>query len=251
MFNRLNIWTPKHLKSLIISNIDQNAIIGLRVTRWLGPALIAAATLMLPASAAAQSGVSAADKHAARQLVAKGDKQFAEGQYQEALESYRGAHVIMGVPTTGFEVARTQVALGKLLEARKTLQEVLDFRQQQQNKAFEEARRKAKELLNDLAERIPTLSVRVTGAPADAEVTVAIDGATLTDPSEALPVNPGSHRVLASAPGFEDTVRTVDVGDGDRTTVELVLKRPPPPADESGDAWPFAYAGFAVQPVEP
>ena len=43
------------------------------------------------------------------------DAKTEAGQHEEALKLYQGAHEIMGVPTTGIEVGRAQIALGSRL----------------------------------------------------------------------------------------------------------------------------------------
>src|SRR5262249_1001249 len=60
---------------------------------------------------------SAADRETARSLMNEGDAKFDAKNYAQALKAYQGAHAIMGLPSTGYAVARTQAALGQLVEA--------------------------------------------------------------------------------------------------------------------------------------
>lgn len=220
-----------------------------RSARWarrVASSLVALALAASAIPAVAQPPASEADKHTARELVAKGDEQYAEGDYEAALEAYRGAHLIMGVPTTGWEVARAQVALGQLLEAQETLEGVLAYpKRDDEPDAFTKARVKAEELLADLATRTPTLQVRVAGAEEADGATVSVDGVAWSEiDGAARPLNPGVHSVTASAPGFEDASREVELKERDRITVDLILRRQQ--TDQGLDPWPFVYTGAAV-----
>ena len=74
-----------------------------------------AAGLALSARASAEP--SAAERDTARGLMAEGRSDRENGDLQDALRAFLGADAIMHVPTTGLEVARTQAALGLLVEA--------------------------------------------------------------------------------------------------------------------------------------
>ena len=80
---------------------------------------LAAAPVLYPRIARAEP--TAGDKETARSLMDEGDRKFAAKDFKGALDAYQGAHAIMGVPTTGIEVAKAQEALGLLVEARDTL----------------------------------------------------------------------------------------------------------------------------------
>jgi hypothetical protein len=86
-----------------------------------------AALLSLGTSATvshAQPSSVAQDRERARALVHSGRDKRQGGQNAEALEDFKRAHAIMSLPTTGLEVARTQIELGQLAEAHDTLIEV-------------------------------------------------------------------------------------------------------------------------------
>lgn len=179
----------------------------------------------------AGAGPSETDKEQARRLVALGDEKMASGDYGAAYDAYRGADVLMGVPTTTLQVARAELALGRLLEARATLDRLLSSPQREQEPAaFVTARQQASDLRADVEMRIPTLTVEVAGAPPGAKVQVAIDGAARTSAelSGPLPVDPGSHEVSAWVEGRGRVVQKVSVVERDRRRVQLVA---PPPVD--------------------
>jgi hypothetical protein len=118
-------------------------------------ALLVASSLVARVSFAE---VTAAEKANARELMDRGDDLVEKKQYREALEAYQAADAIMHVPTTGIEVARAQVALGLLVEARETALEVARSPETPGEPApFAEARDAARQLATALERRIPTL----------------------------------------------------------------------------------------------
>jgi hypothetical protein len=62
----------------------------------------------------------AADRETARTLLIDGREKLSAGDAKGALQSFQAAHAIMGVPTTGLDLARAQAALGDLVGARAT-----------------------------------------------------------------------------------------------------------------------------------
>jgi hypothetical protein len=80
------------------------------------------------------------------------------GDHRGALAQFEGANAIMHVPTTGLVVAREQVALHLLVEARDTLKAVLRTPPAaDEPDVFRAAREAAEELDRVVADRIPSL----------------------------------------------------------------------------------------------
>jgi hypothetical protein len=155
---------------------------------------VVSVTAALPASAEP----SAAEKETARALMGEGRDRRKANDHPGALEAFLGAHRIMGVPTTGLEVGREQIALGQLVEARDTLLSVLRIApQSNEPKAFVEARAEAERLALDLAPRIPSLRFRFAH-PIPASATVTIDAVTISHAALQTPfkVNPGEHLIV-------------------------------------------------------
>jgi len=181
--------------------------------------------------AAAEPSESA--KETARNLMAEARELRERQDLQSALTRFEAADAIMGVPTTGFEVARTQADLLLFIEARATLQRVLAIPEQPDDpEPFAVARDKARQLDAELSRRIGAVRVLLRGA-ARHHVSVTVDQDQLPAAALQLPfrVNPGRHRVVVRS-GSKELVREVDVPERDTVTVELELgepKRPPPP----------------------
>jgi hypothetical protein len=158
----------------------------------------------------------------ARNLMDEGDAKLERGDFRGALRSYRAAHTIMNVPTTGIDVARMEAKLGRLVEARKVALEVVRMpTKPQEPKPFVEARSDAQLLADALETRIPRLMVELKGAAASAQVEVRIDGHTV--PSEEvnspIPVDPGKHEVSVSVSGAAPEIETVTLAETEKRTV--------------------------------
>lgn len=164
------------------------------------------------------------EKAKARELVYRGDELFAQERLGEALVSYLHADEIMRVPTTRIEVAKTLAALGRLTEARDTAVAVekMPLRDDEPF-PFLQARRRASNLVRDLDRRIPTLSLEVV--PSVSNRTVYIDKIAVPETIAWAPLRmePGRHVITVEAPGFSTVAKTVDVKEGEATTLRVVL----------------------------
>ena len=161
-------------------------------------------------------------KTAARSLLDEGDRRLQRNDVAGALDAYQQADALMHVPTTTVEVAKTQARLGRLLAARESARAVLAFpKLAQEPEPFTIARREAGELVSALDLRIPTVVVVVTG-PDPGKVSLSIDD-TLRDAHATHELDPGRHRILVSAAGFEESRRSLDVVEGARIKVAIAL----------------------------
>jgi len=224
----------------------------------LAPPLILSAALLLGSSVHADP--SAADKRNASTLALEGRRLLDAGNARAALVRFQDAHKIMRDPTTGLDVAAAFEALGQLVEARAMVYEVSRLPvQPNEPPAFRQARATAASAVEALDSRIPSLMLRIEGAPKEA-VTATVDGEKV--PAESLTTllvrNPGKREVVVTAPGYRTARATVELVDGVTKPVEvpLVLEREvvaagarspqqkdePTPIRNSG----LIYAGIAV-----
>jgi hypothetical protein len=190
--------------------------------------------------------VSETDREQARRLVKLGDERFAAGDFEGAHEAYQGAHLIMGVPTTGLQVARAEVALGRFVESRRTLQQVLAYpAEENEPEAFATARALAKKLDAEIEGRLPSVSVRIIGATAEQQVWVSVDGHRLAARGAAKRhrVNPGKHEVAAWTTGQPKRVREIDLAEAEHKVVQLDVTPPPPPGMVVS---PLVWVGFGL-----
>ena len=157
----------------------------------------------------------------------------------------------MQVPTTGLEVARTEIAMGKLIEAHDKLLAVARTTPVPgEPRPFADARAMAETLGNDTEARIPTLKITLIGLAASQTPRVAVDGAEIPPAALAAPraINPGHHVVTANADGPPRT-QEMDIAERETKEVTLDLSAPPPPPSEP-DGSPrnhtLSFIGFGV-----
>lgn len=196
---------------------------------------------------------SAAAKDSARTLLLDCRDKFGKKDFEGALKSCKGAHSIMGVPTTGLDLAKVQQAMGLLVEARETALEVVRFDNSANNPAFAQAQTDANKIAQDLEKRIPSLTLNVSGLPSDTTVRVVVDADEVPAAAMSLPyrVNPGDHTVVASAQDFKDNKQTISVSEGQTLTVDLAMSRggadeAPPAPGRKIPVWAWIAGGVGV-----
>jgi hypothetical protein len=199
---------------------------------------------LLFGSAHARAEPSAAERETARRAMDDGDRLRAAGDLQAALASYKAAHEIMRVPTTGIEVARTQTELGLLVEARSQAIDTANLPTLAGEPAvFGAARRAAADLSAELEPRIPSITTVV--APSVAAYTLSIDEVRLPGQARliAFRTNPGKHVVVVEAPGYRSVVRQVLLAEAEQHALQITLERALPPAAEPVQAASAASDG--------
>ena len=162
-------------------------------------ALALSATSLTAAPGLAQPRApSAQELETARSLYKEGKELRAHGNLRGALEKLQAAHALGNTPVTGIELARTQVMVGQIVEARELCLYIARIPVAgDETEKSAEARAEAAKLGEELRPRIPTLRVKVEGLPAEETARLFIDGvrvpdAALTEPQK---VDPGKHAV--------------------------------------------------------
>src|SRR5262245_37295203 len=203
--------------------------------------VVLGASLCLPVGrAVAQDEATRAE---ARKIGYAGVEAYQAGDFATARERLETAYQLLRVPSLGLWSARALAKLGKLVEAEARYLEVIRLPTSVGDEAIQEqARQDARNERAELARRIPSVLVRIEGAPVG-EVAVAIDGAPLVGSAvgEAHLVNPGRHKIE----GTRGTARTSDevvVSEGQqkeavlRFAAALVDTRGPAATDAAGGA---------------
>jgi hypothetical protein len=197
----------------------------------------------------------AAEKETARSLMWSGDQALERGDTAGALRDYLAADAIMGVPTTGLAVAKAQLALGQLVEARDSALVVSRSQPQPgESPLFAAAREEAATLAAGVLERIATLRVRVRGLPRGTSYEVRIDGQRMPTAASAAgwKVNPTRHSVEVRAPGYQAARRSITARERGTHTVDvaMVAARKPTtaPAPERSNTTEVALmaTGFSI-----
>jgi hypothetical protein len=100
----------------------------------------------------------------------------------------------------------------------------------------------------ELQREIPVLRVRVERGP---EAVVVLDGAPVGSTPLELPVNPGSHLVLARTAEGDGPARRVKLAPGGKEEISLAPAQPPAPAASSVALSPPAPPAERSRPVAP
>ncbi len=181
----------------------------------------------------AWAGGSAADREAARTLADKGYEAFEAKEYRRAADLFRQAEARFHAPPHFLYLARAQVKLGLLVEARDTYARIVAERLAADAPTpFRDAQTSARGELGEVEALTPRLVVTfVDAAPPGARVVLdgePLEAALLDHP---LLRNPGAHTVVAEAPGMAPDEQQVVLKVGGRDErVELKLSRPAAPS---------------------
>ena len=191
---------------------------------------------------------SAAQKETARSLMAEGRDLREQHDLKGAMARFEAAHAIMGVPTTGFELAKSQADLALLVEARSTIRRILATPAEAGEPApFQEARSKAEALDAELEGRIASLHFVLDSVEPGALTRLTVDGEPVATGAVAMPyrVNPGSHRVEAST-AHSKAAREVQIAEHEMVDVPLEFEALPESVADAPPASPSVSNDSAV-----
>ncbi|MCA9713439.1 MAG: PEGA domain-containing protein, partial [Myxococcales bacterium] len=185
----------------------------LAVTICLAAALVAA-----PTAARAQD----AKKGAAELLFKDGQQLLADGKTAEACGKFEESQRLDPAIGTLLNLARCYELDGRLATAWQTYLAAEKMARVGKDKKRANA---AKDLAGKLEGRLPKLIISVTDRPAGLAVQdggVAFDLGLLDLP---VPVDPGPHRIEATAPGYQPFTTEVDLPEGQAVTVTVSLSK--------------------------
>jgi len=203
--------------------------------------------VVLTSAGARADGPTAADRETARGLLDEGNTRLAANDLNGALAAFSAADAMMHVPTTGIAVARVQAQLGLLVDARDTALRVARHPVTPNDPPiFADARAAAEELSTQLAPRIPTLRINVTGLGTNVP-RVLVDDVAI--PADALlaprKLNPGHHTVVVKV-DTREARGEIDLVERDAKT--LTLDVPAPPTDAPGPSGGAVQGGSPHRP---
>jgi len=155
--------------------------------------------------ALAQSKGGSAEAKRAKALFEEGIALSDEGKWSEALAAFQKSDELVPSPSVRFNIGATLRALGRYVEAKDTLEDILskeDTFKPPLKPAFKE---EVKKLLAEVYDKVVMITVKRT--PADAEL--AVDGAPpKPKPDGRIELDPGRHVFSLSAKGYETTTTT-------------------------------------------
>jgi hypothetical protein len=186
-----------------------------------------AVAMQLPAARAAAEDIDPSARAAARSLGYAGVDAFERREYGSASDKLEKAFAVLRVPSIGLWSARAFARLGRLVQASERYRLVGTLPTSGGETAVQlQAQADAARELGELLPRIPSLVVVVDGG-APSQVTVDDSPVPSSLVGEAMPLNPGSHRLVARR-GDETASADVALGESEHKRVVLRLARATP-----------------------
>jgi hypothetical protein len=171
-------------------------------------------------SDAAPRGSKSSPKTRAEQLADQAQEALDAAKYEEAISLLTRARDLEPGPRWTIALAKAIAASGQLLQAKKLLTDTASRSRPELQPAFDGP-------LAELEPRIPTLRVHVRG-PAPGVATIELDGETRDEITYGgtVQLDPGSHEVKVSAPGFETATEKFELAESSaqELTVTLALE---------------------------
>lgn len=164
------------------------------------------------------------DPAAAEALYVSGRKLVGEGNWAEGCEKFRASLELNPAVSTLVNIAKCSEHEGKLTQA---LVEYRRASQLNQDTLGEERKRKlellVKESITGLEPRLARVQLVVANRPSGIEI--KRDGLSLPIATigETIPLDPGEHVFVVTAPGFRTEERKVVLKEGESQTIELPL----------------------------
>jgi hypothetical protein len=177
----------------------------------LGASFAGAASAQGPTAAGGPAPLSGAEVTLAETLYREGRKLMAEQRYVEACAKFTESHRLDPATGTLLNIATCQEAQGKLASAWIAFSEAARAARRE---GREDRLKFAEEHIRALEPRLSRLTVDVAAGPAPNDLKIMVDGFAIGPAAYgvAAPIDPGTHRVEAWAPGFEKWTTDVVVG---------------------------------------
>lgn len=198
--------------------IAQKSPADCRLRVWCTRGLLCGAALLIkPTPCAAEP--SPTELAVARRLFEDAVRLERESRWELAASKLRDALAVKETPGLRFHLAHCEEQLGRLVEALISYDQARELiaagHKAPDVEALLEPARRALEL------RVPYL---LLVAPAEVErLEAELDGKPVARSvlGRPAPVNPGTHRILARAPGYADYADEVQIAEGERRTVQV------------------------------
>lgn len=219
-----------------------------RFTAWL-LATTLASTFIAPA-AFAEEKPQAENVAAARALGLQGIKLADAGDCKGAIDKLSRAEALYHAPSILGRLGECQVNVGQVVAGTENLNRVVrEELAPNAPKAFRDAQTRAKGALTAALPKIARLTVKVEPADAQPSVTVAGSPIPVALLGAERPTDPGTHEVVATAPGYLPQTTTVTLAEGASQELALQLQKDPSAVTETPPPPPPVV--LAPAPVAP
>jgi hypothetical protein len=185
-------------------------------------------SLLLWSAPAAAQDASAENVAAARTLGIQGVQLADAGKCDQAIEKLSRAEALYHAPTILGRLGECQVAVGQIVLGTENLNRVVrEPLAANAPQAYRTAQDRAKKALDAALPKIAYLTVTVE--PRDAKVEVKVGGAPLSSALIGVerPTDPGTHDVVATAPGYLEARSSVTLAEAGHQSVALALQPDP------------------------
>jgi hypothetical protein len=185
---------------------------------------------LLPLPALAQSSPNPSDIATARTIGIEGVKLAKAGNCTAAVEKLKRAEELYHAPSILFELGKCQISLGKLVAGTENLQRVV--REQldpKAPKAFRTAQEHARSLLDTTLPRLAHLRIELEGLDGNVVPQLSVDDVPVSQAALGVErvIDPGTHEIKASAPGYKSVKMSVSVKESAHETAKIRLEVDP------------------------
>ncbi|AKU97992.1 hypothetical protein AKJ09_04656 [Labilithrix luteola] len=177
---------------------------------------------------------SAGDLATARSALVEGVAMRDKGDLPGALARLTTAWDLVQTPVTGFELGKTHLLQGRILQAHELFKKVVRMPPAlEESSRSATAREESARVAAEIEPRIPSLRLKLT-LPEGATAIVKLDDEIIAMADTVTPraVDPGKHELVAKAGDGPEEHVVVVVAEGETKTVELapqwVIPKPPP-----------------------
>jgi hypothetical protein len=181
--------------------------------------MLVKSTKLLLVTAALLFACSAAHAQSARQLLKKGNRLFAAGDYKRAYEAFKAGNEKRASPVFLRSMAFCQIKLYRHKTALKHLEKYL--------KKYKRAKDAAKlrETVTKLEQAVST-KVTITSTPAGAEVLIDSEATKPLGktPLPEITIEPGTHTVILRKKGYATTTKTFEIEAGKSASLTIPLE---------------------------
>ncbi len=210
------------------------------------PWVLAAGLLLSASPARAQEGGDREQaRESARALAKDGYTRLEAGDFAGAITLLRRAESLFHAPTHLLYLARALRGVGRLAEAKGVYERIAgEELASYAPDAFVNAQREARRELDELAPRVPSVTVRVTGGGSLSSLRVdesAVEPAAIARP---IDVEPGRHEIVAVAAGLPPQTRSIALAEGEH--VEIAFQAPGAPEAPKHESWAMQPAIAAL-----
>ena len=168
---------------------------------------------------------------AAHALASEARKAYEGGNYARAAELYRLAGELVHAPSLSVREGQSFEKLGRLVEASEAFRRTIEYPLTKESpRPFRIAVEKAQRRLTVLRPKVPKLTLLLaSGWDHRPDVTVLLDGIPIPKAAVGvpIPVNPGSHEVIARRRGAPDVKRSITLRIGETASLSLAPETAP------------------------